>query len=156
MKSFFSFAAGLLLFPAGSNALDAREVFEDVKWWGGGLITLGLNCSNPDTCVGSIALKFDTLGQRIRVFVFTNPGKKAYEAYGRNQRYPGDTKLRSSDPMWVELDGAHLSFQNATVWTCDLLSPMRIDCSVQAQGGQTYHFTVQPLLPGPSPTTWPE
>ena len=156
MKAFFFFAAALMLFPAKPSALDAMEVIEDVQWWGGGFSTRGPACSDPETCVGSITLKFETIGRRVRVFVFINPGQKAYEAYGKNKRYPGDTKLRSADPMWVEFDRAQLSFQNGYSWACELLSPMRIDCSVRPQGGMSYPFTVQPLPPGPSPTTWPE
>jgi hypothetical protein len=145
-----------MLFSSQAIALDASEVVKDVQWWGGGLNTLAPGCSNPEACVGSIAFKFETLGQRVRVFVFANPGTKEYDAYSRNKRYPGDTKFRSSEPMWVEIDGVHFSFRNSSVWSCSLLNPMRIDCTMKPQGGRSYVFTVQPLPPGPSPSMWPE
>lgn len=127
-----------------------------MKWWGGGLSTLSPSCSNRDICFGSIAFKFEPLGTRFRVFVLANQGRKPYDAYNNRLRYPNDLRVKSTEGMWVDVNGARFSFQGVFTWACVLTSIMRIDCSLRARDGASYPFTAQPLPPGRSPTTWPD
>jgi hypothetical protein len=155
MKAQIGLATILMFITTASNAVDPREAILGAAWWGGGLNTIGPNCQNRETCVGSVALRFEPLGRRLRVFVLVNRGRKPFQTYSARQRYPDDMKVQSYEAMWVSEDGAKLSFQNTFAWTCTLLNPERIDCSLMVPEGVSFPFTVQPLPPGPSPKDWP-
>lgn len=157
MKTLILLLIALLCSPASAAATNTKEVLLDVKWWGGGLSTIGPGCNALDKCYGSVALKFEPFGSRLRVFIFANQGRRPYDAYNNGQRYPDDLKRKSSDGMWVDIEGATFVFQGAFTWFCVLKSPTRIDCSVKSPGGSlSYPVTVQPLPPGPPPTKWPD
>jgi hypothetical protein len=156
MKLSAYLVAALACTVASAQALDTKEVLLDVKWWGGGLNILGPGCSDPEKCVGSVAFKFEPFGKRFRAFVLANQGRRPYDAYNNRMRYPDDLRAKSSEGMWVEVDGANFIFHGSFTWQCVLKSAMRVDCSFKPQSGASYPLTVQPLVPGPSPTKWPE
>ena len=156
MKLSICLGAALLGFCSPAEAYDTKEILLDVKWWGGGLNILGPGCSDREKCVGSVAFKFEPLGKRFRAFVLADQGRRPYDAYNNRLRYPDDLRATSSEPMWVDVDSANFVFQGAFAWQCVLKSPMRVDCSFKPPGGTSYPLTVQPMVPGPSPTKWSE